>query len=277
MSNPNHGRSKSSQGRWAFTLVELLVVLGVLAVLLAILFPIIGAARAREQMTLCESNVHSLLLALSSYAGLADGDYPPNVASPAPGEYWHDQKRIGQFLQCTVGSDGSLIGGVMICPADPNAQRSYAMNIWASSKVDSPVRAQQKISGTFWSATVADSSRMILISEKLTSSKLAGGWVTVEPFGYAGNTPGARFGVGVGVGIPPQKIGQWGLVHSELAYGRHASNNTSQTGTPLVGRITIGYADGHVEMKGSDELADAATGLSTLDSEWSPWDSQINH
>lgn len=275
MSSLEYGRCKLGHGRWAFTLVELLVVLGIIAVLLAILFPVIVAARAREQMTLCESNVHSLLLALNSYAGQADGEYPPNVASPAPGEYWHDQNRLGQFLQCSVGSDGSLIGGVMICPADPGAQRSYAMNIWASSKVDSAVRAQQKILGTFWRTTVTDSSRMILISEKLTSSKLAGGWVTVEPFGYAGTTPGARFGVGVG--IPPEKLGQWGLVHCELAYGRHASNNTSPSGTPLVGRITIGYADGHVELKSNDELANAVTGLSTLDSEWSPWDPQINH
>ena len=259
----------------AFTLVELLVTLAIMAVLIAILLPLVVAARAREQMTLCENNVRTLLVALNSYAAATNGEYPPNFASPAPGQYWHDQKRIGQFLQCAAGSDGSLIGGVMICPSDPNAQRSYAMNIWASSKVDSSVRAQQKTLGTFWSTTVGDSTHMILISEKLTSSGLAGGWVTEEPFGYAGQTPGERFGVGVG--IPPERLGPWGLVHSELAYARHRSNNSPGTGTQPVGRITIGYADGHVDMKSNDELASAVTGLSTLDSEWSPWDPQINH
>jgi prepilin-type processing-associated H-X9-DG protein len=47
--------------------------------------------------------------------------------------------------------------------------------------------------------------------------------------------------------------------------------------TEPVGRITIGYADGHVDMKANDELANSTTNLSTLDSKWSPWDAQINH
>lgn len=256
----------------AFTLVELLVVMGIIAILFAILFPVIVAARSRERMTQCEGNVHQLLTALNAYAAAFDGQYPPNVASPAPGAYWHDEKRIGQFLSCTTASDGSLIGGVMICPADPNAQRSYAMNIWASSKVDSSVRGQEKILGMLWGTTVTNPSHMILISEKLTSSFVAGGWVTEELFGYAGTTPGERFGVGVG--IPPERLGPWGLVHCELAYVRHGSPGSV---TPPTGRITIGYADGHVDMKSNDELASADTDLSTLDSQWSPLDPQINH
>ena len=118
-------------------------------------------------------------------------------------------------------------------------------------------------------------SQMILISEKWTSSSLSGGWVTVEPFGYSGTTAGDRFGVGAG--IPPVRLGPWGVVNCELAYERHRSSSSSATLTGPVGRITIGYADGHVDMKSNDDLADSSTNLSTLDSMWSPWDVQINH
>jgi prepilin-type N-terminal cleavage/methylation domain-containing protein len=261
-----------------FTLVELLVVIAIVAALASIALPAISAARAREQIIQCESNVHTLLVALSGYAASNEGAYPPNFASPAPGEFWHDRARIGQFLSCNIASDKSLIGGVMVCPADDRAQRSYAMNVWASSKVDPNVRAQVKLSGTLWDSRVANSSQMILISEEWTSSNMPAGWVTIEPFGFRGATPGQRFGVDGG--IPPQHMGQWGLVNCELAYARHrsrSSSNSSATFTEPVGRITIGYADGHVDMKSNDDLADSATNLSTLDSMWSPWDVQINH
>lgn len=272
-----HGRYGRLQCRaiLGFTLVELLVVIAIVAVLASMAFPAISAARAREQTIQCESNVRALLVALSGYAASNEGAFPPNFAMPGPGEFWHDRARIGQFLSCNVASDKSLIGGVMVCPADDRAQRSYAMNIWASSKVDTPVRLQQKVSGTFWDSRVADSSQMILISEKWTSSSLSGGWVTEEYFGYAGATPGERFGVGGG--IPPQHMGQWGLVNCELAYARHGSSRESGRPIQPVGRITIGYADGHVDMKSNDDLANSTTNLSTLDSMWSPWDVQINH
>ena len=276
-----HGRHARLQRRaiLGFTFVELLVVIAIVAVLAAIALPAVAAARARGQIIQCESNVHTLLVALSGYAASNEGQYPPNFASPAPGEFWHDRARIGQFLSCNVASDKSVIGGVMVCPADDRAQRSYAMNIWASCKVDTPVLKQQKVSGTLWDSRVTNSSQMILISEKWTSSSLSGGWVTEEYFGYAGGaTPGQRFGVGGG--IPPQHMGQWGLVNCELAYLRHRSSSSSTSSGTLiepVGRITIGYADGHVDMKSNDELADSTTNLSTLDSMWSPWDVQINH
>ncbi len=41
-----------------FTLVEILVVIGIILVLLAILFPVLGAARQRAKLTACESNLY---------------------------------------------------------------------------------------------------------------------------------------------------------------------------------------------------------------------------
>jgi prepilin-type processing-associated H-X9-DG protein len=43
-----------------------------------------------------------------------------------------------------------------------------------------------------------------------------------------------------------------------------------------IGRLNIAYADGHVALRSNDELADYHTGVSTLDSWWSPLDPQVN-
>ena len=268
------GESMSRSGT-GFAFVELLVVVGIISVLLALLMPALATARAQSQMTCCQSNVRQLLIALNAYA-VTYGKYPPNIVNIAPGAAWHDQDRLGPFVSCQVASDGSLVGGIMVCPADEGGQRSYAMNIWASSKVDHFVAAQIGTLGTPWSTNVCGSDQMILIAEKWDSNRLAGGWVTVEPFGFAGYTPGERFGGNGGVaGLPPVEYG-W-RVNSELPFARHRPRNSLGSGLQPIGRVTIGYADGHVEMKGNGDLADAASGRSTLDSQWSPLDAAINH
>lgn len=52
-----------------FTLVEILVVLAIIAVLAAILFPVFGAARASGHKAACVSNARQLLQASTMYAG----------------------------------------------------------------------------------------------------------------------------------------------------------------------------------------------------------------
>lgn len=47
------------------TILELLTVVGIVTILIALLMPAIGAARAQVQRVRCESNLRQLLLAIS--------------------------------------------------------------------------------------------------------------------------------------------------------------------------------------------------------------------
>lgn len=261
--------------RAGFVFMELLVVVGIISTLLAFLLPALATARAQSKMIVCQSNVRQLVIAVNAYSATYR-KYPPNFKIPAPGACWHDQDRLGAFVSCGAATDGTLIGGIMICPSDEEGLRSYAMNVWASSKVDSFVKSADGKTGTLWSTNAHDSSQLILIAERWETGKISGGWVTDEPFGFPGYAPGPRFGVDGGI-VPPLR-GKYGwMINCELPFARHRPAHSTGTGTQPIGRVTIGYADGHVEMKSNDDLADAATGLSTLDSLWSPLDPSINH
>ncbi|MCY2952370.1 MAG: type II secretion system protein [Planctomycetota bacterium] len=66
----------------AFTLVELLVVIAIIALLVAILLPVLAAARERANRIKCAANLHQLGIALYIYANDNKGIYPRGVYVP---------------------------------------------------------------------------------------------------------------------------------------------------------------------------------------------------
>lgn len=66
--NAASSSAASSRVRWAFTLVELLVVISVVALLMALLLPTLGAAQRRAQDARCRANLRQVGSAFLMYA-----------------------------------------------------------------------------------------------------------------------------------------------------------------------------------------------------------------
>jgi prepilin-type N-terminal cleavage/methylation domain-containing protein/prepilin-type processing-associated H-X9-DG protein len=67
---------RAVSGESAFTLIELLVVIAVIAILAAMLLPVLSRAKAQALSTSCKNHLHQMGLALQMYADDSRGFYP---------------------------------------------------------------------------------------------------------------------------------------------------------------------------------------------------------
>ena len=70
---------RQRSGRRAFTLVELLVVIGIIAILIAVLLPALGKARESANTVKCAANLHQIGIGISTYLANNQSTYPPGL------------------------------------------------------------------------------------------------------------------------------------------------------------------------------------------------------
>jgi prepilin-type processing-associated H-X9-DG protein/prepilin-type N-terminal cleavage/methylation domain-containing protein len=94
-----------------FTLLELLVVIGIIGIIAAILVPVIAKARSAAKRTVCIGNLKQVSLAMSMYLG-ENSDIMPNAAQ-LPSLELNDNPRIVDVLASYTGAPE-----VFLCPED---------------------------------------------------------------------------------------------------------------------------------------------------------------
>jgi len=118
-----------------FTIVELLVVIVIISILSALIFPVLGKAKEKARKSACLGNLRQLGIAVITYAG-NNADYLPMAVRVGPGP--DDPKSIRNMLDLQSGK-------VFECPADTEKSydgktffdrygSSYEWNAWLSGR-----------------------------------------------------------------------------------------------------------------------------------------------
>ncbi len=210
MSTLNCLRRPPHERRKGFTLVELLVVIGIIALLVSILLPALGRARENGYRVQCMSNMRQLGLAFVMYANDNKGKLPPANASRGNGPKWYDwiywQKRPLPGRRINDSAVARYLGApvneaVLRCPSDNWAEHPLNGNnptttgpyfySYVVNKEIMPIAGSPPRSLTL--SRVKNSSEKVMIGEEDERTINDGGWDVI--IGTTGRPPNDKLSI----------------------------------------------------------------------------------
>lgn len=226
-----------------FTLVELLVVIGIIAVLMSLLLPALAHVRRKSKDTVCASNLRQWGIALNAYAAANKGYFPDNR------DGWHLQwlgKTAQRFTDEYLMKQGAFGAtnlarrdemNVIYCPTNRYFHDTQDLE-WNNTTVGSPFEGQVLIGYTYIP------HRLVPYGIGMTGDPAVEPWLAKKKFG--GNYANAPLVGDIKIykinapGFSPTKWGYW-------SSHRRESNNIPYGGNWL-------FEDGHVSWYDNSDI-----------------------
>jgi prepilin-type N-terminal cleavage/methylation domain-containing protein/prepilin-type processing-associated H-X9-DG protein len=241
-----------------FTLIELLVVITIIALLLAIVMPLLQKTRDNAKAMICGSNIKQLLLALTSYEiqngtfpygcdsnllqskGPPPGGWPGNAAYDKQGWWWFNR------IADSIGENFSN-NSILWCPSrrvkDPGTKRNILCGNYGVNRVlckNSAGSTNSEVTGLpLQGSQIPHPAATFLIIDSGYST-ITWWYATDKPPSCLGSTmDDSAYVPGLWINTRQLRSG----VESDALSGRHSNKS-----------VNTGFVDGHLDRKKADDF-----------------------
>jgi prepilin-type processing-associated H-X9-DG protein len=264
--------SPAPRRRFGFGLIELFVVIGLIAVLLALLLPAVQAAREAARMTQCRNHLHQIGLALQSYHA-SMGVFPSSVVGTSGNAAANHLLHTWMTLILPYADEATLFNAYnfsvrfnqpanatvvsrtveqFLCPSALNSSlvvSGFAINNYAANGGTQP--------SIFDGFMFPSSSIAMRDMVDGTSRTLAVGEMIHETLGWARGADGSRGGGGSGCsnGFARGVVRWWKCcapcakpgIHPDISTCNNSCERRFQFNSTHAGGSFFAFADGHVQ------------------------------